>query len=136
MLKDLLPRGVGLKFHIFDRPIVRSLMDIMSWSSGYIIPKGWKVLVWFRTVHLDPEIYPNPKEFNPSRWDVSQSAPVVVTIYIIFWWSTYILTSLIVELHPQSRDFPPFWSWKQAVPWKWSCQAWNIYFSALFSTWL
>ncbi|XWS74697.1 hypothetical protein CRYUN_Cryun01aG0020200 [Craigia yunnanensis] len=37
--------------------------------SGYTIPKGWKVLVWFRSIHLDPEIYPNPKEFNPSRWD-------------------------------------------------------------------
>ncbi|GLT73719.1 hypothetical protein SLA2020_455570 [Shorea laevis] len=37
--------------------------------SGYIIPKGWKVLVWFRGVHLDPEVYPNPKEFDPSRWD-------------------------------------------------------------------
>ncbi|KAJ7961834.1 Cytochrome P450 family ent-kaurenoic acid oxidase [Quillaja saponaria] len=39
--------------------------------SGYTIPKGWKVLVWFRSVHLDPEIYPNPREFNPSRWDNS-----------------------------------------------------------------
>ncbi|EXB70679.1 Ent-kaurenoic acid oxidase 1 [Morus notabilis] len=37
--------------------------------TGYTIPKGWKVLVWFRSVHLDPEIYPDPKEFNPSRWD-------------------------------------------------------------------
>ncbi|XP_031407316.1 ent-kaurenoic acid oxidase 1 isoform X2 [Punica granatum] len=37
--------------------------------NGYVIPKGWKVLVWFRTVHLDPAIYPNPKEFDPSRWD-------------------------------------------------------------------
>ncbi|CAM8971848.1 unnamed protein product [Rhodiola kirilowii] len=37
--------------------------------SGYNIPKGWKVLVWFRSVHLDPETYPNPLEFNPSRWD-------------------------------------------------------------------
>ncbi|KAF2322015.1 hypothetical protein GH714_005694 [Hevea brasiliensis] len=37
--------------------------------NGFVIPKGWKVLVWFRSVHLDPEIYPNPKEFNPSRWD-------------------------------------------------------------------
>ncbi|CAK9143386.1 unnamed protein product [Ilex paraguariensis] len=37
--------------------------------SGYTIPKGWKVLVWFRSVHLDPEIYPEPKEFNPLRWD-------------------------------------------------------------------
>ncbi|KAM7471976.1 hypothetical protein LguiA_010159 [Lonicera macranthoides] len=37
--------------------------------NGYTIPQGWKVLVWFRTVHLDSDIYPDPKEFNPSRWD-------------------------------------------------------------------
>ncbi|KAM7259077.1 hypothetical protein ACFE04_014818 [Oxalis oulophora] len=37
--------------------------------NGYTVPKGWKVLVWFRSVHFDSEIYPNPKEFNPSRWD-------------------------------------------------------------------
>ncbi|KAI3731963.1 hypothetical protein L1987_63157 [Smallanthus sonchifolius] len=36
---------------------------------GYTIPKGWRVLVWFRSVHHNPEIYPQPKEFNPSRWD-------------------------------------------------------------------
>ncbi|KAL5550926.1 hypothetical protein UlMin_001102 [Ulmus minor] len=36
---------------------------------GYIIPKGWKVLVCYRGIHLDPELYPNPKEFNPSRWE-------------------------------------------------------------------
>ncbi|XP_023513658.1 ent-kaurenoic acid oxidase 2-like [Cucurbita pepo subsp. pepo] len=36
---------------------------------GYTIPKGWKVLVWFRSVHYDPETYPNPKQFDPSRWD-------------------------------------------------------------------
>ncbi|KAA8515775.1 hypothetical protein F0562_018614 [Nyssa sinensis] len=37
--------------------------------SGYTIPKGWKVLVWFRSLHLDPETYPDPMVFNPSRWD-------------------------------------------------------------------
>uniref|UniRef100_A0A5B6YW95 Uncharacterized protein n=1 Tax=Davidia involucrata TaxID=16924 RepID=A0A5B6YW95_DAVIN len=37
--------------------------------NGYTIPKGWKVLAWIRNVHLDNEYYPNPKEFNPSRWD-------------------------------------------------------------------
>ncbi|XP_010275286.1 PREDICTED: ent-kaurenoic acid oxidase 2-like [Nelumbo nucifera] len=37
--------------------------------NGYTIPKGWKVLVWFRSVHMDSEIYSDPKEFNPSRWD-------------------------------------------------------------------
>ncbi|RZC51062.1 hypothetical protein C5167_019487 [Papaver somniferum] len=44
-----------------------ALTDIKM--NGYLIPKGWKVQVWFRTVHMDPEVYPNPKEFNPSRWD-------------------------------------------------------------------
>ncbi|PON57088.1 Cytochrome P450, B-class [Parasponia andersonii] len=39
---------------------------------GYTISKGWKVLVWFRGIHLDPECYKNPKEFNPSRWNEGQ----------------------------------------------------------------
>jgi len=38
--------------------------------TGYTIPKGWKVLVWNRGVHMDPENYSNPKEFDPSRWEV------------------------------------------------------------------
>ncbi|XP_027336886.1 beta-amyrin 11-oxidase-like [Abrus precatorius] len=37
--------------------------------NGYIIPKGWKVLVWLRAIHMDPEYHSNPEEFNPSRWD-------------------------------------------------------------------
>ncbi|KAM3705233.1 hypothetical protein ACJW31_03G065400 [Castanea mollissima] len=41
--------------------------------NDYIIPKGWKVLVWYGAVHMDPEIYDNPQNFNPSRWDVTKS---------------------------------------------------------------
>ncbi|XP_027362084.1 beta-amyrin 11-oxidase-like [Abrus precatorius] len=37
--------------------------------NGYIIPKGWKVLVWNRGVHMDPETYINPKDYDPSRWE-------------------------------------------------------------------
>ncbi|KAL5070955.1 hypothetical protein RYX36_021842 [Vicia faba] len=37
--------------------------------NGYTIPKGWKVLTWTRAIHMDPTYYPNPEEFNPSRWD-------------------------------------------------------------------
>jgi len=39
---------------------------------GYFIPKGWKVLLWLRAVHMDPEHHPNPEEFNPERWNVSR----------------------------------------------------------------
>ncbi|OIW18962.1 hypothetical protein TanjilG_09156 [Lupinus angustifolius] len=42
--------------------------------NGYIIPKGWKVLVWYRAVHQDPEVYPNPKIFDPSRFDIARKA--------------------------------------------------------------
>lgn len=45
--------------------------DEIGSFAGYTIPKGWKVLVWFRSLHFDPETYPDPKEFNPCRWDVS-----------------------------------------------------------------
>ncbi|XP_022931256.1 beta-amyrin 11-oxidase-like [Cucurbita moschata] len=37
--------------------------------NGYTIPKGWKILVWTRAVHMNPEIYENPHKFDPSRWD-------------------------------------------------------------------
>ncbi|XVF13575.1 hypothetical protein REPUB_Repub08aG0219100 [Reevesia pubescens] len=37
--------------------------------NGYLIPKGWKVLVWNRGVHMDPEVYSDPKEFVPARWE-------------------------------------------------------------------
>ncbi|KAM4108730.1 hypothetical protein ACB094_03G067400 [Castanea mollissima] len=37
--------------------------------NDYIIPKGWKVSVWYGAFHMDPEIFDNPQNFNPSRWD-------------------------------------------------------------------
>ncbi|KAJ0112442.1 hypothetical protein Patl1_03456 [Pistacia atlantica] len=36
---------------------------------GYLVPQGWKVLVWFRAVHLDSENHLNPTKFDPQRWD-------------------------------------------------------------------
>lgn len=57
-----------LRIITFSLVVFREAKDDIK-ISGYIIPKGWKALVWFRSVHLDPEIYPNPNTFNPSRWD-------------------------------------------------------------------
>ncbi|XP_027107097.1 cytochrome P450 87A3-like [Coffea arabica] len=36
---------------------------------GYTIPAGWTVMVCPSTVHLDPNVYENPHEFNPWRWE-------------------------------------------------------------------
>ncbi|KAK8481478.1 hypothetical protein V6N12_074953 [Hibiscus sabdariffa] len=38
---------------------------------GYLIPKGWKVMPLFRNIHHNPEFFPNPYEFDPSRFEVA-----------------------------------------------------------------
>ncbi|XP_055836361.1 beta-amyrin 11-oxidase-like [Solanum dulcamara] len=43
--------------------------------NGYTIPKGWKFFAVVWSVHMDPEIYVQPKEFNPSRWDDMNTKP-------------------------------------------------------------
>ncbi|KAF3326880.1 cytochrome P450 90D2-like protein [Carex littledalei] len=35
---------------------------------GHLIPKGWCMFVYFRSIHLDNEIYDDPYKFNPWRW--------------------------------------------------------------------
>ncbi|CAN6471743.1 unnamed protein product [Victoria cruziana] len=37
---------------------------------GYLIPKGWKVLPLFRSIHHSPDHYSDPEKFDPSRFEV------------------------------------------------------------------
>ncbi|TVU48747.1 hypothetical protein EJB05_00018, partial [Eragrostis curvula] len=37
--------------------------------AGYTIPKGWRVVVWLRSLHTDPRYYHDPLTFNPDRWE-------------------------------------------------------------------
>ncbi|XP_021735536.1 ent-kaurenoic acid oxidase 2-like [Chenopodium quinoa] len=57
-----------LRWLTFSLVVFREALSDVK-MNGYTIPKGWKVLVWFRTCHLDPETWPEPLKFNPSRWD-------------------------------------------------------------------
>ncbi|XP_004301171.1 PREDICTED: ent-kaurenoic acid oxidase 2-like [Fragaria vesca subsp. vesca] len=36
---------------------------------GYIIPKGWQVIVWVRYLHTNSEYFDDPMCFNPNRWN-------------------------------------------------------------------
>lgn len=38
--------------------------------TGHLIPKGWKVLPLFRNVHHNPDFFSEPREFNPSRFEI------------------------------------------------------------------
>lgn len=37
---------------------------------SYIIPKGWKVLPLFRSIHHCADFFPQPEKFDPSRFEV------------------------------------------------------------------
>jgi len=43
----------------------------VSKQTGYLIPKGWKVLPLFRNIHHSPDHFPCPEKFDPSRFEVS-----------------------------------------------------------------
>ncbi|CAI0418991.1 unnamed protein product, partial [Linum tenue] len=57
-----------LRFITFSLVVFREAKTDVD-MCGYTIPKGWRALVWFWGVRLDPEVYPNPRAFDPSRWD-------------------------------------------------------------------
>ncbi|KAK2665084.1 hypothetical protein Ddye_003658 [Dipteronia dyeriana] len=38
---------------------------------GYLIPKGWKVMPLFRNIHHNPDFFPDPQIFDPSRFEVA-----------------------------------------------------------------
>lgn len=35
---------------------------------GFTIPEGWRIAIGPRSVHHDPELYPQPDRFRPERW--------------------------------------------------------------------
>jgi retinoid hydroxylase len=42
---------------------------------GFRIPKGWRVAIGPRSVHFDPELYPEPERFDPERWLQGERPP-------------------------------------------------------------
>jgi len=46
---------------------------------GYTIPQGWRVVVWLRSLHTDPNYYDDPLKFSPDRWEVSSVSPSLHT---------------------------------------------------------
>ncbi|CAN6461423.1 unnamed protein product [Victoria cruziana] len=62
---------------------------------GYLIPKGWKVLPLFRNIHHNPDIFPDPEKFDPSRFEVKViSRPLQNTPPPPFHFSNCIFKSL------------------------------------------
>jgi len=59
--------GLNFKCEVNDRAYAFGFGCFVS--SGYVVPKGWKVVCALREVHHDPAYYENPEQFNPWRHD-------------------------------------------------------------------
>ncbi|KAF2294796.1 hypothetical protein GH714_018870 [Hevea brasiliensis] len=49
----------------------REAVEDVEFKVRYLIPKGWKVLPLFRNIHHNPEIFPDPEKFDPTRFEVA-----------------------------------------------------------------
>ncbi|XP_024987900.1 dammarenediol 12-hydroxylase-like [Cynara cardunculus var. scolymus] len=51
----------------------RTVQDIEY--GGYMIPKGWQVLLCSSMTHMDNNIFQNPTTFNPTRFEKTAPSP-------------------------------------------------------------
>uniref|UniRef100_A0A0D9WKY5 ent-kaurenoic acid monooxygenase n=1 Tax=Leersia perrieri TaxID=77586 RepID=A0A0D9WKY5_9ORYZ len=69
IMRSIPPTQKGLTLRDFKKMqfLHQATRDV--YVNGYLIPKGWKVQLWYRSVHMDDQVYPDPKTFDPSRWE-------------------------------------------------------------------
>lgn len=56
-------------------PLNHRIADEATTIGGYSIPAGTELLVSIYHTHTDPELFPNPKRFDPDRWLTINPSP-------------------------------------------------------------
>ncbi|KAI7732021.1 hypothetical protein M8C21_013512 [Ambrosia artemisiifolia] len=84
--------------------------------NGYSIPKGWKLYWSAVSTHKNPEFFPEPQKFDPSRFDGKGPAPYT---YIPFGGGSricpgkeYARIQILVFMHHLVRKF----KWEKVIP--------------------
>ncbi|KAI7742772.1 hypothetical protein M8C21_031504 [Ambrosia artemisiifolia] len=67
-------------------PVFGSFRKVVNDTTfgGFDIPKGWQVFWSAYNTHMDNDIFENPKEFDPSRFETNLSKPIPPYMYIPF----------------------------------------------------
>ena len=79
--------------------------SILLFNLDFIIPKGWKVLPVFCAVHLDPNVYKNPLEFDPWRWQVLLNTYTYIYTYIYIKINQKSMITMIMKKWKYKNDF-------------------------------
>lgn len=101
--------------------------------TGYLIPKGWKVMPLFRNIHHDPKFFPDPQKFDPSRFEVRVTQIQVwyvftaKYIFISMNWFVHIYVVCFVGC-AKTKYICAIWQWSTRLPRKRACQAGDAYY--------
>ena len=123
-------------------PFVPNMLDNLT---GYLIPKGWKVMPLFRNIHHNPEFFPDPKHFDPSRFEVRDNCTVKFILlfsWVPFFSSLYrkankteymaflILFVLVLADSgcSETKYVYAIWQWRACLSREWACQIGDAYF--------
>jgi len=110
---SLYPKDLLLSFSQFGSQILCCYL----FCTGYLIPKGWKVLPLFRNIHHSPENFKEPEKFDPSRFEV-----IIAVKNCGFYYSVIPSSELnrfcliILQAAPKPNTFMPFGSGIHACP--------------------
>lgn len=87
-------------------------------NSGYLIPKGWKVMPLFRNIHHSPDHFPDPETFDPSRFEVKITFLRILVFLNSLNWDNPFFAGC-----SKTQYFHAIWQWGPCMSWKWVFQA-------------
>lgn len=93
--------------------------------AGFEIKRGWHVNIDATCIHYDPDLYPDPMQFNPSRFDVMSYTSLtqlisfvsrLSNIYVIGSWHYFIFCPSRIRKCPTvsyhlDQDLGLAWEW-------------------------
>lgn len=86
------------------------------WYDGYFVPKGWKLCLSSAATHKNPDYFPDPEKFDPSRFQGGGPAPYTFIPFgggpSLCPGKEFVRLVILVFLHHVVRRY----KWDRAVP--------------------
>ncbi|MCL7025536.1 hypothetical protein MKW94_003527 [Papaver nudicaule] len=86
------------------------------WYDGYFVPKGWKLCLSSAATHKNPDYFPDPEKFDPSRFQGDGPAPYTFIPFgggpSLCPGKEFVRLEILVFLHHVVRRY----KWDRALP--------------------